>query len=398
MKWENFESCPWFIDKLNIEQVHPEFINIGQVMYYEFDQLTGETTIERPKKFKESVQASYSTSIRITVDGQRVRVEGNPSRFGRPENVFGLTSIEDCVQVYNQILARLGIPPFATGRFEFLMGTEDKKQRKTYTGAIIKHIDITKNHAVGYQNEYAFLRGVATLSLPNGKKPFLYPNGATLEWSGSKCGRGSSWDYTKIYIKSVDLIDKEKSNLTGASEEISEYYRHIKECCQANGVVREEHSWKNKKLSRYDLCYYGYVTLEQLVNHHTMVTLETLCKTLEVSVVDYQTIADQLIKREVVKSRQAANATECYAMKWLHGGQNFNLDTLKKTSQFFVHKARLLKLGIDISVPFDPSKTIVPMVRKQSVISIGDFSAPHWYRHATVKQPFTLINGGKSAA
>lgn len=381
----------YFVDKLNVYQVHnADLPFIGKTGAIDFDLLTGETDDALKIKGKLPIMASYSTSIRVHCDGNRVYVEGNPSRFGRCENLFGFTTIEDCIAVYNHVLLQLGLPPFTVGRFEFLQGKDGEKQRKIYTGAVITHIDITKNHSVGKGNEYAFLRAVSTLTLPNGKQPYLYPNGATVDYSTSKSGRGSSWDYTKFYIKAIDLLDKQKHNLKDATDEDCDYYLKVIEHCQQVGLIREEHSFKSKKLQRYDLCYYGFVSVEKLVNHPTLTTLEKLTQTLEVATMDYLTIADQLLAKNIVSSRQSANATQNIAMSWLNDPR-FN-DRTAKNSQYYVHKKRLLALGLDISIPFRADRNVLPMVRNQREITRCDYQgAPSWYRGPTTQPRFQLI-------
>ncbi|WP_445766600.1 phage/plasmid replication domain-containing protein [Rheinheimera sp.] len=381
----------FFIDKLNVYQTHDADLPfIGKNGAIDFDLLTGETDDALKIKGKLPIMASYSTSIRVHCDGNRVYVEGNPSRFGRCENLFGFTSIDDCIAVYNHVLRSLGLPPFTVGRFEFLQGKDGEKQRKIYTGAVITHIDITKNHEVGMGNEYAFLRAVSTLTLPNGKLPYLYPNGATVDFNTSKSCRGSSWDYTKFYIKHIDLLDKQKHNLKDATDEDCDYYQKVIEHCQHAGLIREEHSFKSKKLQRYDLCYYGFVSVEKLVNHPTLTTLEKLTKTLEAATMDYVTIADQLLAKNIVTSRQAANATQSMAMSWLNDPR-FNEKTAK-TSTYYVHKKRLLALGLDISIPFRADRNVLPMIRNQREITRFSYQgAPSWYRAPTTQPRFHLI-------
>jgi II/X family phage/plasmid replication protein len=373
-------SDGWFIDKLNMWQVHgDELPFIGKHGAINFDLLTGETSDALVINGKLPVLSSYSTSLRVHCNGSRVFIEGNPSRFGRMENLFGFSSFDDCVSVYNRVLNELGLPPFTTGRFEFLQGYENDKAKKTYTGAHIAHVDITKNHIVGDNNCYAFLKALSTLTLPNGKEPFLYPNGATLDWSTSKCGRGSSWDYSKVYIKHIDLLDKKKSNTKDASEQDLDYYRQVIEHCQYNGVIREEHSFKAKKLNRYDLQYFGFTDLNRLVTHKTLTTLETLIKTLEVSTMDYTSIADQLLANGVCRSRQSANSTQSFAFAWMND-PDFNRKTPRNT-QFFEHKKRLLSLGLDISIPFRTDRNVLPMIRNQREITrYSHDQIPSWYR------------------
>lgn len=379
----------WFIDKVNVMQVHDlELPYLGKNGALEFDLFTGETTDVLKVQGKFPVKGSYSTSLRVHCDGSRVYMEGNPSRFGRCENLFGLTSLEDCIAVYNHVLLQLGLPPFTTGRFDYLMGKENEKQKKSYTGAVFTHIDITKNHIVGAGNCYAYLRALSTLSLPNGKHPYLYPNGATVDYSSSKCGGGSSWDYDKFYIKHIDLKDNRSSNLRDASPEDEAYYDQVIAHCETQGVIREEHSFKAKKLKRYDLCYYGYTSLDRLVKHPSLTTLEMLTQKLEVATMDYVTIADQLLQKDVVKSRQSANATAHVAYSWMN---NPTFCSQPKNSQFYVHKKRLMALGLDISIPFRTDRNVLPMIRNQREITRVDVAGvPSFYRKPTTNPVFQL--------
>lgn len=373
-------STGFFIDKLNAWQnYNDELPFIGKTGAIDFDLQTGETDDALKIKGKFPVMSSYSTTIRVHCNGQRVFVEGNPSRFGRMDNLIGFDNFDDCIAVYNNVLKELGLPPFTTGRFEYLQGGADEEAKKIYTGCNFAHVDITKNHTVGQHNVYQYLRALSTLSLPNGKHPYLYPNGATVDWSSSKSGRGSSWDYSKVYIKHVDLLDKLKSNTKGATPDDETYYQRLIEHCKHSGLIREEHSFKSKKLIRYDLQYYGYVTLDRLVNHKTLTTLEKLTNTLEVATMDYTTIADQLLAKGVCGSRQSANATQSIALSWIHN-PHFNEQT-PRNSQFYVHKKRLLALGLDISIPFRTDRNVLPMIRNQREIIRADHAyQPAWYR------------------
>lgn len=388
----------WFIDRLVVEQTHlgDRLPMIGDKGYVTVNLHTGEFDPEKIVASRATIQSSFSTSLRVSCDGHRVRVEGNPSRFGRVENLYGFTTFEECIQVYNIVLGKLGLPPFTTGSFYFTKDFHDdaanRKHKKRYTGAIIRHVDITRNHMVGYQNEFAFLRALATMSMPNGKRPNLYPNGATVDYSTSRSIGGSSWDYSKFYIKWLELVEHEKKNLKDASDEDKSYYKKLVEHCQAAGIVREEHSFKAKKLDRYELCFYGHVTIEDLATHHTLTTLENLTETLEVATMDYVTIADQLLRRQVCKSRQAANATANYCHMWLNGQPLYNEDTGKYPRQYYVHKQRLLQLGLDISMPFDASRTALPMIRHQREITVQPHQMPDWYRKPSTRN-FVVIHG-----
>lgn len=65
-----------------------------------------------PSVNQKILEGSYSTKLNIRCDGQRVRVEGNPSRWQRMDNLFGLQTLDECVAIFNHVLAQYGLPPF----------------------------------------------------------------------------------------------------------------------------------------------------------------------------------------------------------------------------------------------------------------------------------------------
>lgn len=69
---------------------------------------TGEPISESPN-FK-LVEGSHSTKLTVRCDGSRVKITGNASRFHRIDNLFGLETIDDCINVYNQVLASFDLP------------------------------------------------------------------------------------------------------------------------------------------------------------------------------------------------------------------------------------------------------------------------------------------------
>ncbi|MFQ1018192.1 phage/plasmid replication protein [Gilliamella sp. BG7] len=59
---------------------------------------------------------------------------------------------------------------------------------------------------------------------------------------------------------------------------------------------------------------------------------------------DFETVAEQLIRCGVVDTTRSANTTAMYALQWMHG-QTFDF----RKSQVQIHRARLRKIGIDIA-------------------------------------------------
>ncbi|WP_000353084.1 phage/plasmid replication domain-containing protein, partial [Vibrio cholerae] len=80
---------------------------------------------------------------------------------------------------------------------------------------------------------------------------------------------------------------------------------------------------------------------------------ENAMKTIQINHDEHKSIADQLLELGIVRSRQAANATQSYAIMWQSG---VNLRDVIQRRQFFEHKARLKQIGLDIGQPFDVSR------------------------------------------
>ena len=371
----------FFIDKMNLHQDHDhQLLPSGSERIWTEDLSTGELT-PNECKFQDSLEGSFSSKINIYVRENRVVVAGNPSRWNRSENLWGFRTIDECVQVYNRVLAKLDLPPFTKATKHWIRQGEDGSKAKVVTdGAVFDHFDFTKNHAVGQGREYSFLRGLASQSIGRGLDPFLYPNGATVDWGSSKSravGKGSTYRYDKMYIKHIDLEQHRDKRLQFATQDQIAYYDRIAEYCRDMGIVRQEQSKKRAFLDRnFNLRHYGFGTESDFESH--LNDIDNALNRLEVNHMNYETISQQLIANGICKSTQAANSTQAYCMSWLHGER---ID--KKKSQYYVHRSRLLELGLDIAVPYDVSR-MPPQVRSSEVIELRSVAPPEWYQMPTL--------------
>ena len=367
----------WFIDKLNVHQDHNFSLPIvGAEMCLKYDLQTGETVSESPTNLKE--EGSYSTNLIIRCNGTRVSVQGNPSRFNRIDNLFGFTTFEQCVAVYNRVLADLGLPPFTKcTRYEMrqdIRDDADNRRAQLWTdGAVFDHLDWTRNHAVGKGNEYQFLRGISSQTMGRGRVGHLFPNGATCAW-----GYGSTYGMTKLYIKSVDLRDHFKSNTKNQSLEDITYYNSVINYCDDVGIVREEQSFKRPLLRRKNLSFYGLTKESDFAPLLDIV--DVTMKRLEINAVHTCSIAQQLVNSGVCSSTKSANATQMAAMIWLAGD---NVELAFSRSQYFKHKSNLKQIGIDISVPYDVCR-LSPVIRRVEAITVKPVEIPTWYRRPSI--------------
>lgn len=371
-----------------MQQDHPEG-NLPLVGRHVIERIELETGEQLPPSVNQKVlEGSYSTKLTIRCDGQRVRVEGNPSRWQRMDNLFGLQTLDECVAIYNHILQSLNLPPFTKNtRIYHRQSPDGKKAQLVGNGAEITGIDWTVNHQVGQGAERAFIRGMSSMSIGRGREPKLYPDGNTCNW-----GEGSTWMMTKLYNKVVDLrkhLKKEVRKKDGVPSDRLKYIENLINYCESQGVVREEHSIRQAFLKRHNLQFYGAVSEQDFYPH--LNDIENAMNTIQILDDKHQTIADKLLNLGIVNSRQAANATQSYAMIWQHGE---DLKSLLSRSQFYQHKARLKAIGIDIGQQFDVSR-MCPTLTRGPEIHVQPLAVPSWYQMPKVAQsnilPFKAV-------
>ncbi|MCE1097542.1 phage/plasmid replication domain-containing protein [Pseudomonas asiatica] len=365
-----------FIDWLTVSQEHQHDLPIvGHVMCLTVDLTTDEVLSTKSPRFVH--RESYSTSVTIHVSGRNVRVDGNPSRVGRLDNLFGFTTIDQCIAVYNALLAQYGLPPF-TRCSEVLLrdgASGGKAGDLVADGAVIHRIDLTSNVAVGEGNVLAYLRGVSSQRIEH-SIGFLYPNGRTVAWTPKGNGKGGRLQYRKAYDKAFEmdqnLLPKIKREFGENSNEFK-YVVQVRDYCAANGVVRMEQELKAEFLKRKGLAYWGLFKEARFIEIHE--EFLAIDERMKVTAMDMMTIADKLLEECVVSSRQAANATAAQAMLWMHGSAH----GLSKRA-FETHAARLNKIGINIRNACDTSRFAPVFVRQCREVTKAALPIPIWYR------------------
>ncbi len=366
-----------FIDWLSCSQEHEfDLPVVCDVYTLTIDANTHEILSTRQPWWKH--EGSYSSSIKITVQGRKVRVDGNPSRINRLDNLFGYTTIDQCIAVYNRLLAEYGLPPFTkcTG-VQYRQGEDGKKASTWADGCVIERIDLTTNIGVGEGNVLAYLRGLSTQRIGHSVGN-LYPNGRTVDWTASgKRKGGVRLQYRKAYDKAFELqqhlLPKIK-RLHGEDSPEFSYCARLVAFCASHGVVRQEQELKSEFLSRENLRYYGLFDEARLKTIHD--DFLSTDEKLQVTAMDLQTISETLISNEIVKSTLAANITAMYALNW-YSGQTFDLSK----SQVQTHRARLRKIGIDIANQCDTSRFTPVIVRQaREVTKTYELPVPAWYR------------------
>ena len=367
------------IDWLTVSQEHPHDLPVVcDVFTLTIDANTNEVLSTRQPRFKH--EASHSTSVTIHVQGRNVRVEGNPSRVGRLDNLFGFSTIDQCVAVYNGLLAQYGLPGFTKGTAI----TQRQVQGRTGTwneqlisdGAKIERIDLTTNVAVGEGNVLAYLRGVSSQRIGH-SIGFLYPNGRTVAWTPKGNGKGGRLQYRKAYDKAFEmdanLLPKIKRLYGDTSPEFA-YVQRVRNYCAEQGVVRMEQELKSEFLQREHLSFWGFFDERRFAELHD--EFLKIDERLKVTAMDIVSISEQLLAEQIVDTTRAANTTAMYAIQWMHG-QVFDFSK----SQVQTHAARLNRIGINIRNACDTSRFAPVFIRQAREITKSTvLPIPSWYQ------------------
>jgi len=365
-----------FIDWLTISQEHAfDLPVVCDVFTLTVDANTNEVLSTNQPRFKH--EASHSTSVTIHVQGRKIRVEGNPSRIGRLDNLFGFTTVDQCVSVYNALLAEYGLPAFTRCTVVNLRQGESGAKAGDWIadGAKIERIDLTTNVAMGEGNALAYLRGVSSQRIGH-SIGFLYPNGRTVSWTPKGNGKGGRLQYRKAYDKAFEMdqniLPKIKRLYGDQSPEFA-YVSRVRNYCAEQGVVRMEQELKSEFLQRECLSYWGLINERRFAELHD--EFLKIDERLKVTAMDIVSISGQLVAEGICPNLRSARTTASYALEWMTGAQ---LDFKKR--QVNEHAAKLNGIGINIRNACDTSRFAPVFVRQCREINKQPLAMPTWYQ------------------
>lgn len=365
-----------FIDWLTISQEHDHDLPVVCDVYtLTIDANTDEILSTRQPRFKH--EASHSTSVTIHIQGRKVRVEGNPSRVGRLDNLFGYTTVEQCVAVYNSLLSQYGLPAFTRcTRVDIRQGASGAKSSDVLSdGAKIERIDLTTNVAMGEGNVLAYLRGVSSQRIGH-SIGFLYPNGRTVSWTPKGNGKGGRLQYRKAYDKAFEMDENllpRMKRLHGEGSTEYAYVKSVRDYCAQQGVVRMEQELKSEFLQREGLSYWGLFDERRYAELHR--EFLKVDERLKVTAMDIVSISSQLLAEGISDNLRSARTTASYALEWMTGAQ---LDFKKR--QVNEHAAKLNRIGINIRNACDTSRFAPVFVRQCREVEKSPLSMPTWYK------------------
>ncbi len=388
-----------FFDWIKVEQEFPnhEMPIVAKRGYRGIDLDTGEDggINQSPVQHK----GSYSTSIKITIRGSKLIFDGNISRWGRADNLFGYSTLDQCMDSINALLKTIHpdlplftkFPKFDKGSDILSLNRqagENEKAGLIPQGAVFKRLDITSNRAVGEGAVLDYIKAVSTQRYRN-SIPRLHTNCRTCDWLSPK---GNATEiYPSVYDKAFELeLHTEPKIKRQYGEESAEYkyLRKVIDYCKSNGVARFEQKLHSQFLARHNLNHWGLFDDAQFHSSSGPVLpplkkLQTqftdIDSRLQVEAMTLENISQQLISNGIVSSTKAANTTSMYAIEWMTG-QSFDLSK----SQVKTHRARLRKIGIDIATPCDISRFSPVKVVRAKKIEVQTLAMPSWYQKPAV--------------
>lgn len=338
-----------FCDWLSIYQRHYGG-NLPKVADGAVMRIDSSGEVESVTLKKLSIEGSHETSVFVRCDGETVWFDGNVSKWGRTDNLFGYTFAQ-CLQIVNGLLASLGLPPFTEG--ERYVTNFKGEPRTCWTGAMVTRVDITRNFSVGgKENAYHFMRylqGQQASRLKTG----TYGDGETVDW-----GRGSRRLYFKAYLKGPELLRHAARATPGDSfikPAPDPYVLQLADWCDSVGLVRVEMTFKATKLHDMGCHYLGGFDMKQLE-----LEFEQRCEVLTRASADVD---------ELTELPKALLST--YRM-WQAGD---DLTVKLSRATFYRHRRELLPYGVDIAI----KSNVVPLKTRTRVIQLGPVSMPEFY-------------------
>jgi len=272
-------------------------------------------------------RGSHDSSAQIRVTPDTLSVSFNPSKWNRPDNLFGLTWEQSLVQV-DALLASLQMAP---------LGSDFS----------VTKIDLTLNVETGSpENLKAFYRALARQRLPRSK---LKTEDNTIYWN-----KKSAWKAFKAYMKHVELLAHWKTTLLAARP----WVLALSKWCEEVGLIRFEVRYGRNFLRHHNLRSGANITHQKLVD---------LFK---------GDLAKMPIETKDILADNLSNAVRGTLTQWMVGYPP--KDNLSKNCFYNHRRAILAATGCDISLPCpaDYQRMVDQLGR---IIKTKAATPPNWY-------------------
>lgn len=288
-------------------------------------------------------EGSYDTKVHIRSDGETLEFSGNASRFGRSDNLFGL-SVPAAFEKAGDIVEALGCPRFSENIDQSAMARNDTYNNPAYNARITR-VDLTQNYFAGSREKA--LRYIHSMTGQAGGQrgkgnsaPKGYGNGVT--WN-----EGSKRWYSKLYFKADELGQF-------ASEKVYEL-------CNSLGVCRFEISLKSRELADLGL------------NRVLPWCLPT-SEGMDMAKVIYGKFSEVLHRNQAttLNVQDIPGKLGLIAKDYISGGNPY-VTAPERTARRW--RKQLLEFGLDIAVPLDVTR----IAGRIEVVTLSPLAVPDWY-------------------
>ena len=223
------------IDWLSISQEHAECPVWGSTRRLECDLDTGAVEFESVRG--DQVQGSWDTGLHVRSTGSRIEVSGNPSKWGRLDALVGVSTMQECIAIYNAVLDGLGLPRFELQCKVSTIGAHGGESMRV--GPVISQVHVTRNLICGGTGARPFLDWMSAQHL--GRLPYKLTKETTVQ-AGTLARRQH-----QLYLKGAEIrthADKWRraraADKREVKDEASAYLQGLAKWCEDNGVVRDE--------------------------------------------------------------------------------------------------------------------------------------------------------------
>jgi hypothetical protein len=332
---------------------------------------------------------SYETRLHVRMVGGRLEVRGNPSSWGRLDNLFGV-GLDDAIAIYNEILSGLGLPEFTPGEVMLMPGKNGFV--KAYTGCHVSRFDGTQNYAVGMGKVADHHRWLLAQKLYRSA-----PDDDAVEkyarWNYNTVYTSESKFYMNVkhYDKSAALIDRtlpeyfkklkaaakegriREGDVRPMYQEAEAYLENLACWCAELGISRGEWSIRNRYFAQHSGL--GFWTPGETESAIADVIGAEMDKVKQRAVVYQET------------SYESLTGSEYRALAEWKKGVDLRADQGMKSTTFYRLRAAILKkTGHDIAARpiVSASPELRPVYFQVRALELRD--APVWYQRPYVPE------------
>lgn len=350
------------IDWVSIRQQHdPETVpDWGEGWVFSITP-DGETEWETLRTVRQL--GSYASSCHIRCYDGVVEWRGNPSRWDRPDNIWGYPSLWDALRLINRQVTGLGLPAFTTGgrRLDPHQSTRSGKDLYQFDTAILTRVDLATVYEAG-KDAAAVMRALEQ-QLWHGKCAQRF-DPYSLSW-GSRQHTRIKW-YDKAKEMATHKLPKD------ASDEWQAYRRRLVDYAEQRGLLRFE-----VELGRNTLRRLGMRALRDWDDGRARETMESIRRKMmpETGAGGLADIADALV--DVGYTNRQARTAENLAYKWAAGADVFGeLAGDYSLQTAYRYRAMLRKVGVDIRQPL---LDVTALRVQPRVVEMTAATPPAWY-------------------